>query len=74
VKTTFKLVKFGRDKHKDKPVGFYDPIASPVPNERPQFRMPAVRNAPELRSQHNAEPQYPGERRAAAAMSLPESP
>jgi len=38
---------------------------------RPQFRMPAVRNAPELRSQHDAAPpvqlQYPGERRAAAA-------
>jgi len=45
---------------------------------RPQFRMPAVRNAPELRSQHDAAPPvqllYPGERRAAAAMPLPESP
>ena len=54
-----------------KPVGFYGPIA-------PQFRMPPVRNAPELRSQHDAVPpvqlQYPGERRAAAAMPLPESP
>jgi len=45
---------------------------------RPQFRMPAVWNAPELRSQHDAalpvQLQYPGERRAAAAMPLPESP
>jgi len=40
--------------------------------------MPAVWNADELRSQHNAAPpvqlQYPGERRTAAAIQLPESP
>jgi len=55
--------------------GFYSPIALPVlnapPPEFPQFGMPA-----ELRSQHDAAPpvqlQYPGERRAAAAMPLPE--
>ena len=50
----------------NKPVGFYGPIA------------PAVPNAPELRSQHDAAPpvqlQYSGERRAAAAMPLPKSP
>jgi len=50
----------------NKTVGFYGPIAHPVPN------------APELRSQHDvAQPvqlQYSGERRAAAAMPLPESP
>jgi len=47
-------------------------------SERPQFRIPAVRNAPKVRSQHDAAPpvqlQYPGERRAAAAVPLPESP
>jgi len=47
---------------------------------RPQFRTPAVpnapivRNAPELRSQHDAAPpvqlQYPGERRAARRLLL----
>jgi len=45
---------------------------------RLQFRMPPVRNARELRSHHDtASPvqlQYPGERRAAAAVPLPESP
>jgi len=50
----------------DKPVGFYSPIAPPVPN------------APELRSLHAAAPpvqsEYPVERRAAAAVPLPESP
>jgi len=49
----------------DKPVGFYGPIAPPGPN------------APELRSQHVAaapvQLEYPGERRAAAAVPLPES-
>ena len=38
---------------------------------RLQFRMPPVRNAPELRSQHDAAPvqsEYPAERRAAAAV------
>ena len=52
--------------NRDKPVGFYGPIALPVPN------------APELRSQHDAAPpvqlQYSGERCAAAAAPLPESP
>jgi len=51
---------------RDKPVGFYGPIAPPVPN------------APEVRSQHNATPpvqfEYPRQRRAAAAVLLPESP
>jgi len=45
---------------------------------RPQFRTPPVRNAPELRSLHAAAPpvqsEYPAERRAAAAVPLPESP
>jgi len=40
--------------------------------------MPPVRNVPELRSQQDAAPpvqlQYPGERRAAAAVTMPESP
>jgi len=52
-------------------VGFYGPIAPPVPNA-------PVRNAHKLRSQHDATPpdqtEYPGERRAAAAVPLPESP
>ena len=43
------------DTQTDKPVGFYGPIAPPS-SERPQFRMPAVRNAPELRSQHCTTP------------------
>jgi len=50
----------------DKPDGFYGPIAPPVPN------------APELRSLHAAvapvQSEYPAERRAAAAVSLPELP
>ena len=50
----------------DKPVGFYGPVAPPVPN------------APELRSLPAAAPlvqsEYPAERRAAAAVTLPESP
>ena len=50
----------------DKPVGFYGPIAPPVPN------------ALELRSLYAAAPpvqsEYPDERRAAAAVPLPESP
>ena len=49
----------------DKPVGFYGPIAPPVPN------------APELRSPHAAAPpvqsEYPAEHRAAAAVPLPET-
>ena len=57
--------------------GFVWPDCAPS-SERPQFGMPPVRNAPELRLQHDAAPpvqlQYPGERRAAAAMPLPESP
>jgi len=54
--------------------GFLRPDCAPS-SERPHFRIPAVRNAPELRSQHNAAPpvqlQYPGKRLAAAAMPLP---
>ena len=50
----------------NKPVGFYGPIAPPV------------WNVPELRSLHAATPpvqsEYPAERRAAAAVPLPESP
>jgi len=50
----------------DKPDGFYGPIAPPVPN------------APELRSLYAAAPPdqsgYPAERRAAAAVPLPELP
>jgi len=51
--------------------GFLRPDFAPS-SERPQFGMPSVRNAPELRSQHDAAPpvqlQYPGEHHAAAAM------
>jgi len=43
-----------------------------------QFRTPPVQNAPKLRSLHAAAPtvqsEYPAERRAAAAVPLPESP
>ena len=50
----------------NKPVGFYAPIAPPVPN------------APELQLLHAAVPpvqsEYPVKRRAAAAVPLPESP
>jgi len=50
----------------DKPVSFYGPI------------VPPVLNAPELRSLHATAPpvqsEYPTERRAAAAVPLPESP
>ena len=60
------------DRQTDKPVGFYGPTAPP------EFRMPAVRNAPDLRSQRDAAPpvqsEYPADRRAAAAVPLPESP
>ena len=47
---------------------------------RPQVRMPPIRKAPELQSLHAAAPPvqseypYPVERRAAAAMPLPELP
>jgi len=55
----------------NKPVGFYGPIAPPVPNA-------PVPNARELRSLHaDTQPvqsEYPTERRAAAAVPLPESP
>jgi len=55
----------------NKPVGFYGPIAPPVPNAPSS-------ECPKLRSQHHAAPpvqlQYPGERHAAAAVPLPESP
>jgi len=58
-------------RHTDKPVGFYGPIAPPVPNA-------PVPNALELRSLHSAAPpvqsEYPVECRAAAAVTLPESP
>jgi len=50
----------------NKPVGFYGPIAPPVPN------------APELRLLHATVPpvqsEYPAEHRAAAAVPLPEAP
>jgi len=50
----------------NKPVGFYGPIAPPVPN------------APKLRLLHAMVPavqsEYPVKRRAAAAVPLPESP
>jgi len=53
-------------KWKNKPVGFYGPIAPPV------------RNAPELRSLHTAaqpvQSEYPAERRAAASVPMSESP
>jgi len=53
-------------RHTDKPVGFYGPI------------VPAVPNVPELRSLNAAAPpvqsEYPAERRAAAAVPMPESP
>jgi len=59
------------DTQTDKPVGFYGPIAPPVPNAPSS-------ECPELRSQHDAAPpvqlQYPGERRAAVAVAFPESP
>ena len=52
----------------NKPVGFYGPIASPVPNA-------PVPNASELRSLHAdtrpVQSEYPAERRAAAAVPLP---
>ena len=57
------------DIHTDKPVGFYGPIAPPVPNAPSS-------ECPELRSLHAATPsvqsEYPVERRAAAAVQLPE--
>jgi len=56
---------------------FLRPDCAPS-SERPQFRMPPVLNAPELRSLHAAappvQPECPAERRAAAAVPLPESP
>ena len=55
----------------DKPVVFTARL-------RPQFQMPPVRNAPELRLLHATTPpvqsEYPAERRAAAAVPLPKSP
>jgi len=59
---------------KAKLVGFYGPIAPPVPNapssECPQFGMPPSFD----RSTPPVQLQYPGERRAAAAKPLPELP
>ena len=66
-------VRYRQRKAKDKPVGFYGPIAPPFPNA-PSF----VSSAPELRSLHAAAPpvqsEYPADRRTAAAVPLPESP
>jgi len=61
------------DTHTHRQAGWF--FATPL---RPQFRTLPVPNTPELRSLHAAAPpvqsEYPVERRAAAAVPLPESP
>ena len=56
---------------------FVRPDCAPS-SKRPHFRMPPVRIAPEFPCLHAAAPpvqsEYPAERRAAAAVPLPESP
>ena len=56
------------DTNYKKPVGFYSPIAPTVPNA--PFGMSPSQHAAVVPVQL----EYPGERRAAAAVPLPESP